>query len=59
MESNVKYVIDNCFKGRDFQDIEEARAFVGRWLDETANKRLHGTIKKVPAQLFEEVENLA
>lgn len=56
VESTVKYVKDNCFKGRDFQDIEEAKAFLRRWLDETANKRLHGTIKKVPAQLFEEAE---
>lgn len=56
VESNVKYVKDNCFKGRDFQDIEEARAFLSHWLNETANKRLHGTIKRVPAQLFEEAE---
>lgn len=56
VESNVKYVKDNCFKGRDFRDIEEARAFLSHWLNETANKRLHGTIKRVPAQLFEEAE---
>lgn len=56
VESSVKYVKDNCFKGRDFKDIKEARAFLAKWLDETANKRLHGTIKKVPAQLFEEAE---
>jgi len=56
VESNVKYVKDNCFKGRDFKDIEEARTFLSHWLKDTANKRLHGTIKRVPAQLFEEVE---
>ena len=56
VESNVKYVKDNCFKGRDFRDIEKARTFLSRWLDETANKRIHGTIKRVPAQLFEETE---
>lgn len=56
MESNVKYVKDNCFKGRDFRDIEDARAFLSRWLSETANKRIHGTIKKIPAQLFETAE---
>lgn len=56
VESNIKYVKDNCFKGRDFKDIGEAQAFLAQWLSETANKRIHGTIKKVPAQLFEVAE---
>lgn len=56
VESNVKYVKDNCFKGRDFQDIKDARDFLSRWLTETANKRIHGTIKKVPFELFETAE---
>lgn len=56
VESNVKYVKDNCFKGREFSDIEEARKFLSFWLSETANKRMHGTIKKVPEELFEMVE---
>jgi transposase len=56
VESNVKYVKDNCFKGRDFKDIKDAREFLSRWLTETANKRIHGTIKKIPLELFETAE---
>lgn len=56
VESNVKHIKVNCFKGRDFNNIEDARDFLKRWLDDIANKRIHGTIKKVPLELFEEEE---
>ena len=47
---------DNCFKGREFKDIADAKEFLEFWLNDIANKRIHGTIKKIPAELFEEVE---
>ena len=53
VEANVKYVKDNCFKGRDFQDIYEAQTFLENWLDNTANVRIHGTTRKKPQDLFE------
>jgi len=56
VESNVKYVKDNCFKGREFEDIEDARDFLKTWLSDIANKRIHGTTKKIPAELFEAEE---
>lgn len=56
VESNVKYVKDNCFKGREFKDIADAKEFLKFWLNDIANKRIHGTTKKIPAELFEEVE---
>ncbi len=56
VESNVKYVKDNCFKGREFEDIEDARDFLKSWLSDIANKRIHGTTKKIPAELFEAEE---
>ncbi len=52
----IKYVKDNCFKARDFKDADEARAFLKQWLDNIANKRVHGTTKKVPAEVFESIE---
>ena len=52
VESNVKYVKDNCFKGRDFKDIREAEEFLAGWLEGTANRRTHGTTKKIPAEQF-------
>ncbi len=57
VESNVKYIKGNCFKGRDFDSYEEAADFLSYWLDNTANKRIHGTTKKVPKEVFQ-VEEL-
>lgn len=59
VESNVKYVKDNCFKGREFKGIEEAQAFLDEWLDKTANVRIHGTTKRRPQDLFDEREKAA
>lgn len=56
VESNVKYVKNNCFKGREFIDITEAERFLEHWLDTIANVRTHGTTKKVPFQIFHSVE---
>jgi transposase len=56
VESNVKYVKNNCFKGRDFVDIEDAESFLNKWLDTIANVRVHGTTKKVPNEEFISVE---
>jgi len=56
IESNVKYIKDNCFKARGFNDINEARTFLKEWLLKTANLRKHGTTGKVPAKVFNELE---
>lgn len=56
VESNIKYAKNNCFKGREFMDIDEAEAFLGNWLDNIANVRIHGTTKKVPSDQFKSVE---
>ena len=54
--SNVKYVKDNCFKGRDFAGPQEAQRFLAGWLSGTANRRKHGTTGKKPEKLFLEAE---
>ena len=59
VESNVKYVKENCFKGRDFKDLEEAKQFLLSWLKETANRRIHGTTGRKPENVFMEVEKTA
>lgn len=56
VESNVHYVKDNCFKGRDFIDIEEAKEFLKYWLKDIANIRKHGTTKKIPSEVFNNIE---
>lgn len=56
VESNVKYVKENCFKGRDFKEIEEAKRFLLSWLKETANRRIHGTTSRKPETVYLETE---
>ena len=56
VESNVKYVKENCFKGRDFKDMDEAKQFLLSWLKETANCRIHGTTGRRPETVFMETE---
>lgn len=56
VESNVKYLKDNCFKGRDFADLQEAQRFLSEWLSDTANRRKHGTTGKQPEKVFLEAE---
>jgi transposase len=56
VESNVKYVKENCFKGRDFKDLDEARHFLLSWLKETANRRIHGTTRRKPEVMYLETE---
>lgn len=56
VESSVKYVKNNCFKGREFKDADEAKTFLKEWLDNIANKRIHGTTKKTPIEVFTSTE---
>ena len=56
VESNIKYVKDNCFKARDFEDIDTARIFLKNWLEKVANVRVHGTTKHIPMDMFNEEE---
>lgn len=48
VESNVKYVKENCFKGRDFKELEQAKLFLLSWLKETENRRIHGITGRKP-----------
>lgn len=56
VESGIKYVKNNFFLGRTFEDISEARKRLAYWLDNTCNVRIHGTTKKKPRELFEAEE---
>ena len=56
VERSVDYVKDNCFKGREFENAAEAAEFLKDWLESIANKRIHGTTKKRPVEVFENQE---
>lgn len=52
VESGVKYVKRNFFAARDGEDVTTVAAALQRWVDEIANKRVHGTTRRRPADLF-------
>jgi len=53
-ERDIGYSKGNCFRGRDLKSFEEEQVFLGRWRDEVANVRVHGTTQRRPVDLFEE-----
>ena len=56
IERPVSYVRGNFFYGRDFLGDADVDAQVSRWLDQTANVRVHGTTKEIPRVRFERDE---
>src|SRR6266496_4199924 len=52
VESGVHYVQGNFFAGESFLDLADARSRMAAWLAGTANTRVHGTTRQVPAVVF-------
>lgn len=48
VERAVAYLRDGFFYGRSFYDLEDLNNQVDRWLEVTANCRIHGTTGEVP-----------
>lgn len=55
VESGIKYVKGNFFKGRSFKSGRDCDSKLRQWM-ESANKRVHGTTKKVPLEVFKAEE---
>ena len=51
VEAGVHYVQGNFFAGETFLDLADARSKMAAWLG-TANTRVHGTTRQVPAVVF-------
>src|SRR6266852_5002742 len=51
VEAGVKFVQGNFFAGEAFLDLADARSKMTAWLG-TANARVHGTTRQVPAVVF-------
>jgi len=54
IENVVKYVKYNFLENRLYVDIDVLNSSCLDWLDRTANAKVHGTTKKVPAEVFKE-----
>ena len=59
VENQVSYVRESWFDGETFVDLEDARRSAEHWCREIAGKRVHGTTRRVPREVFESVEKLA
>jgi len=58
VESGIKYVKNNFFKGREFKSYDDLNYQLDNWVDK-ANNRIHGTTKEKPSILFtQEKEHL-
>lgn len=56
VESGIKYLQGNFIAGRTFQDDIDIKKQLRDWTDNYANKRTHGTTKKIPREVFEALE---
>lgn len=56
VESAVKYVKNNALKGRNGEDIDSVNVTLGRWVEEIAGARIHGTTHKRPLEVFKSEE---
>ena len=56
VESGIKYVKRNFFAGRTFKDKDDVDKRLFNWMDTKCNKRIHGTTRKVPDDIFDAEE---
>lgn len=54
VERDIGYAKGNWWRGRSFDDFDHAAADLGRWRDEIANVRTHGTTRQRPLDLLQE-----
>lgn len=52
VESGIKYLQGNFISGRIFRDDTDIKGQLRVWMDTYANRRIHGTTRKVPMQVF-------
>jgi transposase len=56
VENQVPYVRESWFQGESFLSLDDARRHAGHWCRVTAGGRIHGTTRKVPREVYEQVE---
>jgi transposase len=56
VESGVKYVKNNFFRGREEEDVEEVQRDLAEWTRRIAGERTHGTTGWKPLERYEQVE---
>jgi transposase len=59
VENQVAFVRESWFDGEHFDGLEDMRKSAEIWCRDIAGRRIHGTTRKIPAQVFEEFEKPA
>ena len=59
VENQVPFVRESWFDGETFASLDDARASAAHWSGEIAGRRIHGTTRQVPREVFESVEKAA
>ena len=54
VERPYRYIRQDFYLGREFQDLADLNARFGEWLEHIANVRIHGTTRRVPAEVLVE-----
>ena len=54
VERPFRYIREDFFLARSFRNLDDLNAQLGQWLDQVANRRLHGTTGRVVAEHFAE-----
>lgn len=57
VESNVKYVKNGFYYGREYKDVEDLNSQLKIWLKEIANAKVHGTTGEIPQERLIEERN--
>ena len=52
VERGVQYVRERFFKGGEFRDLSHLRNEAARWCRDVAGRRIHGTTRRQPLQVF-------
>jgi transposase len=58
-QGGVHYVKRNALAGRAFRDLHDGNRHLLRWCLEVAGRRLHGTTKQIPLEVFDRLERPA
>lgn len=56
VESGVKYVKNNFVRGLEHRDWERLAPDLRTWTQTVANRRTHGTTKRVPYEVWQQIE---
>ena len=59
VENSVRYVRERFFKGETFIDLEDVARRALVWCRDVAGRRIHGTTRSIPMEVFESEEKAA